>query len=539
VSNPQDSWFGEEALLRLRRQEDPRATYATDFGPDLRAASSGLFARYFLVHLHAELLKSDETLQQDYADIPAREVTEGLLARVRREFAIPDNEPLPEQNLFKVWVELEDKHKYEELAFIGYSHIYFHRLLDMRDGTPESLEKLLVAMRAVFDKFDYKSRSLPISLFLHLENLMRELMRHIIHERLPQFRPEGEDLVVLQSRAYQRDMYEYFEGVLDAALAENVRLLHGILPEEVATELKRNGHVAPNYIPDAAVIFTDFEHFSASAERLSPAEIVQKLDTYFSEFDAVMTAHSLEKIKTIGDSYMAVAGVPQPHPEPVRAACDAALGILEVAERISGADGWKIRIGIHIGPLVAGVIGKQKFSYDVWGSTVNFASRMESSGAPGRINVSAAFHTRAPKQYRWEARGTQPVKGLGAAEMYFLLGKEEIEVVFRQGSSRFTFERPGLGLNRGRSKNHPHASPECSRKVAGSCDQVFSPARFQGYNHRRYRRRRWRFEGLLLQPFSKQGGPRGVGSGPLRRCDQRQHRSRRTILSARTAEEAL
>src|SRR5208282_2713550 len=102
--------------------------------------------------------------------------------------------------------------------------------------------------------------------------------------------------------------------VIVATLAENVRLLHGILPEEVATELKRHGSVTPHYVPDAAVLFTDFEHFSAAAERLTPAEIVERLDTYFSAFDLIVTNHGLEKIKTIGDSYMAVAGVPQPHP---------------------------------------------------------------------------------------------------------------------------------------------------------------------------------------------------------------------------------
>lgn len=410
--------------MRLRRQEMPGPTYATAFAPDIRASVARLLARHFLVHLEAEVKKPDEILQQDYADIPARVAMEALIARVRHEFAIAEDETLPEQNLFKVWCEFEGKYSYEELAFVGYSHIYFHRLLDLQDGTPESLERLLVAMRAVFDKFDYQGRRMPISIFLHLENLMRELMRQIVNESLPQFRPDGKTLVVLQSRAYQRDMYEYFEGVLDATLAENIRLLHGILPEEVATELKRKGHVTPNYIPDAAVIFTDFEHFSVLAERLSPEEIVRRLDTYFSEFDAIMAIHGLEKIKTIGDSYMAVAGVPQPHQEPVRAACEAALEILEAANRISGPDGWKIRVGIHIGPLVAGVIGKHKFSYDVWGATVNFASRMESSGAPGRINVSSAFYARASKTYRWEARGSQPVKGLGAAEMFFLLGKE-------------------------------------------------------------------------------------------------------------------
>jgi adenylate cyclase/guanylate cyclase len=121
-----------------------------------------------------------------------------------------------------------------------------------------------------------------------------------------------------------------------------------------------------------------------------------------------------------------VAGVPQAVKDPVRAACDAALDFVEASDRISasvGPDGWNIRIGIHAGPLVAGVIGRQKFSYDVWGTTVNLASRMESSGAPGRINVSSEIHRRAEPLYRWEARGPQPVKGLGTADMFYLLGK--------------------------------------------------------------------------------------------------------------------
>ncbi|HEX4141903.1 MAG TPA: adenylate/guanylate cyclase domain-containing protein [Candidatus Methylacidiphilales bacterium] len=422
MSTEQDSWFGEEALLELRRQEDPRPTYAEAFSCDVRKAVALLFARHFLVHLNAELQKPDEILSQDYDDIPGRTATVELQRRTRAEFPGLEDEPLPAQNLFKVWSEFERNYKYEELAFVGYGYIYFHRLLDLRDGSPKSLERLLGVMRAVFTKFDYEGEHIPVSSFLHLENLMRFLMVQILRETLPEIREEATNLVALQSRVYQRDMFEYFEGVLNATLAENVRLLHGILPEEVATELKRNGKVMPNYVPDAAVIFTDFEHFSVSAERLLPEQIVEQLDSYFSAFDEIVARHGLEKIKTIGDSYMAVAGVPQPHAEPVRAACEAALEILAASEKISGPHGWKIRIGMHVGPLVAGVIGKQKFSYDVWGATVNFASRMESSGAPGRINVSAAFHARAPKTYQWEARGPQPVKGLGMAEMFFLLG---------------------------------------------------------------------------------------------------------------------
>jgi class 3 adenylate cyclase len=413
----------EEAVLRPLGKQNSGATYAAPFSAEVRWAVSRLFARYFLTHLKAELRKPDTVEQWDYDRQPARKANREIYAQVREEFAIPNDELLPKQNLIKTWVGLVGGYDYESLSFVGFNHVFLRRLQDLRDGTPESLGWLLGMMRLVFDKIDYEGRHLPVSLFLHLENLMRELMRQIAHESLPQFQPEADNLVVLQSLVYQRDMYKYFESVIVATLAENVRLLNGILPEEVATELKRYGSVAPHYVPDAAVLFTDFEHFSTVTEELAPAEIVEQLDTYFSAFDQIMTKHGLEKIKTIGDSYMAVAGVPKPHPDPVNAACDAALDILAEAERVSGPDGWKIRIGLHVGPLVAGVIGKQKFSYDVWGATVNFASRMESSGAPGRINASAAFHARALQHYRWEARGAQPVKGLGTAEMYFLLSK--------------------------------------------------------------------------------------------------------------------
>ena len=171
------------------------------------------------------------------------------------------------------------------------------------------------------------------------------------------------------------------------------------------------------------VIFTDFERFSETAARLPPSEIIGRLHAYFSEFDGIVAAHGLEKIKTIGDSYMAVAGVPCPHAEPVPAACDAALQIMDSCQKISGEDGWKIRIGVHVGPLVAGVIGRHKFSYDVWGETVNLASRMESSSTSGRINVSSAVHARAKERYTWEDRGIRPLKGHVSMEMHYLLGK--------------------------------------------------------------------------------------------------------------------
>jgi class 3 adenylate cyclase len=402
-------------------------TAATTPSLDMRHAVARLIATYFLVHLLAEVEKPDEVLLEDYPDLPIRDMTRTLIVLVRREFAIGEEEKLPAENLFKRWTQINGKFNYEDSALPGYNQIFMPRLLNLRDGTTESQEWLFNAMRAAFNRFDYEKQGFTVSFFLNSESTMRELLREAVRKNLPDLGKEADKLVLTQSGAYQTAMYEYFEGVLKTALAENVRLLNGILPQQVAAELKRTGHVKPVYFMDAAVIFTDFEGFSQFTEHLAPAEVIRRLDAYFSEFDRIIAVHGLEKIKTIGDSYMAVAGVPEFHDDPVRAACDAALEICETSELVSslvGPDGWHIRIGIHAGPLVAGVIGKQKFSYDVWGATVNFASRMESSGAPGRINVSAEVHSRVESFYHWEARGPQPVKHLGTAEMYFLLGKK-------------------------------------------------------------------------------------------------------------------
>jgi class 3 adenylate cyclase len=395
--------------------------------PGLRHKVARLVARHFIVHLLAELQKPDAVLLEDYKDLPVRQITEGIVERTRLEFDLPESEPLPTYNLFKRWCEINGMFDYDDSAFVGYNQIYFPRLLDLRDGTPESQQLHFDAMRGAFDRFDYEKQGFTVSFFLNSESTMRELLREMLAKELKEEREAADFLILSQSGAFQTAMYEYFEGVLKGALAENERLLNGILPIRVASELKQRGYVEPVHFRDAAVIFTDFEGFSALAEHLTPAEVIRRLDTYFSEFDRISQMHGLEKIKTIGDSYMAVAGVPEPHADPVRAACDAALEIVEASNRVSallGPDGWNIRVGIHTGPLVAGVIGKQKFSYDVWGATVNFASRMESSGAPGRINVSAHVHRRVEPHYEWEPRGPQPVKHLGNAEMFFLLGRK-------------------------------------------------------------------------------------------------------------------
>jgi class 3 adenylate cyclase len=393
-----------------------------------RQAVSRLIARYFLVHLHAELNKSDAILYEDYPHLPVRDIFRDLIERTYREFSIAPQDPVPAENLFRTWSDLNGKFVYEEGAFVTYNMTYFKRLLDLRDGTAESRERLRAEMKASFERFDYEKQGFTVAFILESEGNMRELLRTAVRRRLPEIAEEADKLVLVQSRGHQIAMYEYFEGIFKQTLAENVRLLHGILPEKIADELKRNGRVAPVLFSEAAVLFTDFEKFSQIAARLKPCDVIDRLDAYFTEYDRIAANYGLEKIKTIGDSYMAVAGVPDAHDDGIRAVCEAALEIRDATRRISesmASDGWRVRIGLHVGPLIAGVIGRQKFSYDVWGATVNLASRMESSSEPGQINVSAELQERAAPWYHWQPRGRLPVKRLGDVEMFFLLGRNE------------------------------------------------------------------------------------------------------------------
>jgi class 3 adenylate cyclase len=383
-----------------------------------------VIAKYFILHLEAELKKPEEVLTEDYPGEPVRMMTIDQIHQVRHVFGICESEALPAQNLFERWCEINGEFDYCDSAVIGYNRMFLPRLLDLRNGTDESREALFCAMKKTFDAFDYDAHGFTVAFFLDSEGTMRELLRETLRRELPDLEPIADKIILDQSRAFHRAMYGYFEGVLKASLAENVRLLHGILPPTIANELKRNGVVEPVYFEESAVIFTDFVDFAQTTTALPPGEVIKRLDRYFVEFDCISRAHHLEKIKTIGDSYMAVAGVPVGQKNPALAACLAALEMMEASKQISGPNGWQIRIGVHVGPLIAGVIGRHKFSYDVWGATVNFASRMQSSSEPGRINVSAAVHSRVGPLFNWQARGFQPVKKMDLTEMYFLIGRK-------------------------------------------------------------------------------------------------------------------
>jgi guanylate cyclase len=211
------------------------------------------------------------------------------------------------------------------------------------------------------------------------------------------------------------------------ALAEKQkadRLLRNILPEKIARTLKtRDGVIAENF-ERVSVLFADIVDYTAFSTDKKPTEVVSKLNEIFQQFDELVDRHGLEKIKTIGDAYMVVGGLPERHDLHEHAIAKMALEMMEVIQRAQRNDGehFLLRIGIHSGPVVAGVIGMRKFAYDLWGDTVNVASRLESNGIPGRIQVSDDLYNRLKGDFVFEPRGAIMLKGKGVLETHFLMG---------------------------------------------------------------------------------------------------------------------
>lgn len=211
---------------------------------------------------------------------------------------------------------------------------------------------------------------------------------------------------------------------LDAEHARSERLLRNILPGAIADRLKAGATLLADAHPAVTVLFADIVDFTPYAERTGPQEVVQLLDRVFSAFDDVADAHGLEKIKTIGDAYLLVGGLPEARDDHTSAVARAALDLVEASERLAIDTGvpLRIRVGIDTGPVVAGVIGRRKFSYDLWGNTVNTASRMEANGVPGRINVTGRVEAALRDMFEFEPRGRIAIKGRGDLEAFFLIG---------------------------------------------------------------------------------------------------------------------
>jgi adenylate cyclase len=214
--------------------------------------------------------------------------------------------------------------------------------------------------------------------------------------------------------------------IIRAEQERSENLLLNILPALVAEELKRNGSTSARYFEDVSVLFADFVGFSQIAEKLTPQQLVSELDTCFRAFDEIIAKHNLEKIKTIGDAYMAAGGLPNGGGSQLRDMIEAAREMQEWlaiwnAERVrQKLPVFEARIGIHSGPVVAGVVGSRKFAFDIWGDTVNIASRIESAGEGGKINISGEVHKVIKDYFKCQYRGKIAAKNKGEIDMYFV-----------------------------------------------------------------------------------------------------------------------
>lgn len=242
---------------------------------------------------------------------------------------------------------------------------------------------------------------------------LKQRDNHLLAQQNEEIKQQSEEI------AAQRDSIEVEK-------LRSEKLLLNILPKETAQELKNTGKASPKSYEKVTVLFTDFKGFTHIAEKMREEDVVANLDYCFKAFDRIIKKHNLEKIKTIGDAYMCAGGIPIPNDtNPI----DAVLAAQEMIafmhkwatkKEAKGELAWELRLGIHTGKVVAGVVGEDKFAYDIWGDAVNTASRMESSGAPNKINISGATYALVRNHFHCEYRGKVTAKNKGEVDMYFI-----------------------------------------------------------------------------------------------------------------------
>lgn len=219
------------------------------------------------------------------------------------------------------------------------------------------------------------------------------------------------------------------EAAMEAEYERSEALLTNMLPASIAERLKDPARsvIADKY-DDASVLFADIADFTEKASDTSPAELVRFLDLLYTDFDLILDSHDLEKVKTSGDSYMVVSGVPTPRPDHLAALANLALDMVDAVAEMKDPNGrpLRIRIGMAAGPVVAGVVGSRRFFYDVWGDAVNVASRMESTDTAGRIQVPQDVYERLRHAFEFEERGDVPIKGKGVMHTWYLTGRKHV-----------------------------------------------------------------------------------------------------------------
>jgi adenylate cyclase len=419
--------IGNVEMLQQQLASDPEAELLADVG------RIGFAARALLRLLVEHLLRDDDL---PAVGTPRRDV--GTF--VRREAPSGAGEPAPSGALLLVDDDEGNREMLSRrLLRLGHqvtTAVNGREALELLGGTPFDLLLLDIEMPEM--------NGYQVLEALHADPLLRRVpvivlsasddapgVARCIEMGAEDYLPKPFDPVLLQARLTAclekkrlRDREQMHLRQISAEQDRAERLLLNILPPAIADRLKQGEQSIADNFAEATVLFGDLVGFASLTAETPAAELVSRLNEIFSAFDQAVAELGLEKIKTIGDAYMAVGGVPVRRTDHAEAIADLALCMLREVENFNARAGTtvQVRIGVDVGPVVAGIIGRHKYAYDLWGNAVNVASRMESHSLPGRIQVTAAIEERLRGRYRFEPRGRIALKGIGEMSTFFLVG---------------------------------------------------------------------------------------------------------------------
>lgn len=391
-------------------------------------------AYHFLYHLEQELLKPVEVTE--YITLegqPFKKIIQGMIHKLHSEFpGIKNRKPL--FNFFKEWWKLmrntglwQNIKPYEESTFKIQNQIILFKILDIKKKDERTREKFTEKMRATVSELRRRGRDVGFELQMTGEFSFFYFFEIILRRSKLPYR-HGKEILFEQMFFLQRIAYQIMDEELKVSLRKTKSILRSILPERIADELEVQEKVLPRSLNHVSVMFCDLVGFTRLSELLTPETLLVELDDCFSHFDSIARMENVTKVKTIGDSYMAVAGLEDQSINPSVNCILSAIRIQEFLRKYEkskqkrGIQSWKVRIGIHTGPVVAGILGQTRFNYDIWGDTVNTAQRMEAYGEAGMINVSAQVMNLCEKFFIFQKRTPIMVKGKGELDMYFVEG---------------------------------------------------------------------------------------------------------------------
>ncbi len=334
--------------------------------------------------------------------------------------------------MFAISETIKPKEVFPELKKTKQNGIYKY-VIETKNGNFRWIKSKIVP---ILDKQRRIKKFMVIEIDITKEKYMeKELEESLIclSERLKEIdtiKEKQKEIIEKEKAKLEREkeIIENEKKEIEIEKQQTEKLLLNILPENVAIQLKSSGAAKPRNYRIATVLFTDFKGFTNSCENLSPQELVHALHSYFVRFDDIIEKHYIEKIKTIGDAYMCVGGVPIRNKSNPIDVVLAGLEIQDLMNNIQKIKGktdipiWQLRLGIHTGPVIAGVVGKRKFAYDIWGDTVNIASRMETSGEVGKVNISGETYRKVKDFFSCTYRGKIDAKNKGKIDMYFVNG---------------------------------------------------------------------------------------------------------------------